>query len=71
MTKLLSPPETIVAAMPGTLAELAAATGYPPAQVIRLIGLARRDGWTIRATNHPRSEDGSASTIFEEVPDGS
>lgn len=67
----MNPPETVVEAMPGTAAELAEKTGYPLGQVYRLIHRARLDGHRITATMHTRSDDGTATTVFEKEPNAS
>jgi len=55
--------------MPGTLGEITQRTGYPKAQVLRLIILARKDGLRIYARAQPRvleasAEAGSALTFY-------
>lgn len=65
----MTPPEKVVAAMPGNLHELSERTEYPRAQVLRLITLARMEGLRVNAVMQPRTleastEAGSAPTIY-------
>lgn len=60
----MNPAGTVVAAMPGTVAELSERTGYPVGQVERLIVRARAEGHRVNATMQPRDDGGEATTIF-------
>ena len=65
----MTPPEKVVAAMPGTLQELSARTEYPVAVVLKSIHRVRADGIRVNAVMQPRTleastEAGSAPTIY-------
>ena len=68
----MSPTDKLLAAMPGTLADLAGATGYPVGSVLRLIGELRRSGHGIVAvedgvTRNVRSKAHSETDVLTTV----
>lgn len=65
----MSPPARVRAALPGTLAELTARTGYPPEQVLKFITRLRVDGLAVRAVMGQRSLEGIEPTVYTTVPE--
>jgi len=59
MTRAASPLNRVMAAMPGTLAELRERTGYPTATILQMIGQLRAGGTPTFAW-----PDGETGTVF-------
>jgi len=60
----VTPPETLVSLLPGTLAELVERTGWSAEGVMKQITRARINGARVNAVMQPRSDEGEATTMF-------
>lgn len=74
MTDFVRPVDAVAAALSSgggsTLADIAAATSYPPAKVVELIQRLRTEGTSVRAIAGEREPDGSWSpTVYAIVRD--